>query len=311
MILTVTLNPALDKNFHIADFALRGVYRVENGITTPGGKGINVSRVLAQLGTATRATGILGGYIGKLIEAQLNQEGIVTDFVRIKEESRLSILVMDSERNTHTEIIEPGPHIPKGAYDKLNNKLRTLAPDCDWIVFSGSPPPNAPADIYCRFIETAKTGGAKVLLDARGPWLREGIKAKPDLIKPNWEEFLELVGPCHSTVQAVKAARGIVVRGVGGVIVSMGDKGAVAVYNGQAYFSRSLPAVEVLSPVGGGDTLVAGLVAKLNSGWDFPAALRFGLAVATASTTQLGAGEFDLNLAEQLARKISVDKTPY
>lgn len=311
MILTVTLNPVLDKNYRIDNFALTGVHRVDHGVTRPAGKGINVSRILQRLQVPTQATGILGGYIGKLIEAELNREEVRNDFIWIKAESRLSILVVDSYRKTHTEIIEPGPHIPRGAYDRLSHKLHALAPDSDWVVFSGSPPPDAPATVYCRLIQVAQEAGAKVLLDTRGPWLKEGIKAKPDLIKPNWKEFLELVGPCYSTVQATKAARAIVARGVGGIIVSMGAKGAIAVHGERAYFSRPLPPVEVVSPVGSGDALVAGFLAKLHEGWDFAAALRFGLAVATASTTHFGTGGFDPHLAGQLAKKIAVDKIPY
>ncbi len=311
MILTVTLNPILEKSYQIEQFRPAEVHETAFSVTGPAGGGITVSRILQQLEVPTLATGILGGHMGKFIETGLHKEKIRTDFVWFQGESRLATLVVDGLGKTHTQIIESGPTLPRGAYDRLSGKIRDYAPDSDWVVLAGSPPPDAPATIYARLAKVAQEAGSKVLLDTHGRWLKEGIKAAPDLIKPNWQEFLDLVGPRYSTVQAIKAARAIVARGVGGVIVSMGLNGAIAVQGERAYFSRPLPTVNAISPVGSGSALVAGLLAKLQLEWEFAAALRFGLATATASTTQLGTGCFNPQLAEQLAKQIEVAKTPY
>lgn len=311
MIVTVTLNPMLERNYQIERFSLTGVHEVSHCVTGPAGGGISVSRILRRLEVPTQATGILGGHLGRLIEAGLHKEEIPSDFVWIRAESRLGTLVVGDGGKIHTRIIEQGPRTPRGAFDRLSSKIEALAVKNHWVVLAGTPPPGAPAAIYARLIRSAQEAGAKVLLDTHGTWLREGIKAQPDLITPNWQEFLQLVGPCYSTVQAIKAARALVADGLGGIVVSMGARGALAVQAESAYFSRPLPTVDVISPVGGGSALAAGLTAKLQAGWDFAASLRFALAVAIAGTAHLGTGIFDPQLAAQLAKQIAVDKTPY
>lgn len=311
MILTVTLNPALDKNYVVDNFALTGIHRVQSMSTIPAGKGLNVSRVLRQLGIPTKATGILGGHTGKLIQAKLNEEQVANDFVWIRAESRCSILIVDQTNQVHTEVIEPGPTIPQGALGRLNKKLKELAPQSSWVVFSGSPPPDTSPQVYFHMIKLVQKAGAKVALDTRGPWLKAGIKAQPDLIKPNWDEFQELVGPCYSTVQAFDKARHLVTKGVETVVVSMGSKGALAVHGAEAYAVQNLPPIEVISPVGSGDSLVAGLLATLQRGGEFPEALRDGVAIATSNAAHFGAGIFDFEQVAYLKKEISVEKIPY
>lgn len=310
MILTVTVNPALDKNYIIPGFALTGIHHVQNMSTIPAGKGLNVSRVLKTLEVPTIATGILGGHTGKQIEAGLNGAGVDHDFVWIRAESRSNILIVDEDQAIHTEIKEPGPSIPPGAWGRLKKKICQLVPRCSWVVFAGSPPPDTSPTIYFRLIQEVKALGVQVALDTRGPWLREGIKAGPDLIKPNWNEFQELVGPCYSTVQALKKARELVDQGVGTVVVSMGAKGALAVHGTEMYSAQRLPPISVVSTVGSGDALVAGLLSRLWAGREFAQALPFGLAVAGSSCAQLGAGVFDREHALALENQIRLEKIP-
>lgn len=310
MILTVTVNPALDKNYIVPGFDPTGIHRVQTMSTVPAGKGVNVSRVLQALGVSTMATGFLGGLTGKQIEAGLKGAGVKHDFVRIRAESRLSILLLDADHEVHSEVIEPGPSIPPGAWKRLNKKILELAPKCSWVVFAGSPPPDTSPHIYFKLMEEVKALGIKVALDTRGPWLREGVLAKPDLIKPNWDEFQELVGPCYSTMQALDKARELVKEGLGMVVVSMGAKGALGVQTAGAYLVRQLPPIRLVSPVGSGDSLVAGILAKLQEGKDFPDALRFGLAVASSNAAHFGAGVFDSIQVAQLEAEISVEKIP-
>ena len=309
MILTVTVNPALDKSYIVPGFALTGIHRVQSMSVVPAGKGLNVSRVLKTLGVPTLATGILGGFTGKQIETSLKQFDVKHDFVRIQAESRSNALVIDHDYGIHTEIKEPGPIIPKNAWKRLEKKIMQLAVTCSWVVFAGSPPPDAPATFYLELIQRVPTLGVKVALDTRGPWLNEGIKAGPDLIKPNWEEYQELVGTCYSTVQALEKARLLVEEeGVGTVIISMGAKGALAVDRQHSYLVQQLPPIKVASPVGSGDTLVAGLLAKLRDGSDFTQAFRFGLAAASSNASHFGAGIVDLDQSAALEREIWVEK---
>lgn len=311
MILTVTLNPALDKNYVVENFALSGIHRVESMSTIPAGKGVNVSRVLQQLQIPTKATGILGGHTGKLIQSLLDEEKVANDFVWIRAESRCSILIVDEVKQVHTEVIEPGPTIPQGAIGRLNRKLEQLATQSSWVVFSGSPPPDTTPQIYYNMIKLVKKSGVKVALDTRGPWLKTGIKAQPDLIKPNWDEYQELVGPCYSTMQALEKAKALVDQGIETVVVSMGSKGALAVHGNKSYQISNLPPIEVVSPVGSGDSLVAGLLATLQRGGDFPEAFCNGVAIATSNAAHFGAGVFTFEEVASLQKKISIEKIPF
>ena len=310
MILTVTLNPALDKTYTIPGFALTGIHRVQSMSSVPAGKGLNVSRVLQTLEVPTLATGILGGHTGRQIAAGLKEAGVAHDFVWIRGESRSNALIIDQSQSIHAEIKEPGPKIPQGAWKRLRKKVVHLASQSSWVVFSGSPPPDSSPGVYVQMIKDVQALGVKVALDTRGPWLQEAVKAGPDLVKPNWEEFQELVGPCYSTMQAIGEARRLVNEGVGTVVVSMGAKGALAAHGQQAYLVQQLPPVKVLSAIGSGDTLVAGLLAKLQEGWDFVRAFRFSLAAACSNVSHYGAGVLDPEEAIALEREITVDQAP-
>lgn len=307
MILTVTINPALDKNYVVPGFSLDGIHRVESMSAVPAGKGLNVSRVLKNLGVDTLATGIIGGYTGKQIEEELKRLGVSYDFVSIPGESRTNVLMYDPAQGIHVELKEPGPSIPKNAWKKLGQKIRQLVPSCSWVVFAGSPPPGTAGEIYASLIRDVKSLGVKVALDTRGSWLREGIKAQPDLIKPNWAEFQELVGRCDSTEHGLEKARELALQGIGTVVVSMGAKGALAVHQGNSYLVQRLPSIEAISPIGSGDTLVAGLLSKWQDGFDFAAAFRFALAAATSNAAHFGAGVFDPQEVRRLEQDIIID----
>jgi len=309
MILTVTANPTLDKNYLVPGFTLTGIHRVENMSIVPAGKGLNVSRVLKTLGVPTMATGIVGGHTGKQIESSLRKLGVPHDFVQIRDESRSIALIIDHHQGIHTEVQEPGPTIPLGAWKRLEKKIMQLASGCDWVVFAGSPPPGSPHTLYAELIRSVKSKGVKVALDAKGPWLREGVKAGPNLIKPNWEEFQELVGPCYSTVQALEKAQELVEDGiVGTVVVTMGSKGAMAVDRQQCYLIQELPPIQVASPIGSGDTMMAGLLSKLNASWDFAPAFRFAVAAATSNASHFGAGIIDLEQIATLEQELVVEQ---
>ncbi|MCK9525383.1 MAG: 1-phosphofructokinase family hexose kinase [Limnochordia bacterium] len=311
MILTVTVNPALDKNYLVPGFGLSGIHRAQSMSIVPAGKGINVARVLKTLGVKTLATGIVGGYTGRQIEAGLKGLDVPYDFVRIRAESRANALIYDPQRKVHTELKEPGPDVPTDAWKRLEAKIMHLAPACSWVVFAGSPPPSTPAQVYAPLIRGVKALGVKVALDTRGPWLQEGVKAQPDLIKPNWEEFQELVGRCQSTMEGLSKARDLVNQGLATIVVSMGGQGAMAVHQGQSYLAEQLPPIEVMSPIGSGDTLVAGLLSQWVAGREFAGAFRFGLAAATSNAAHFGAGEFDPLQTEALDKAITINRIEF
>lgn len=305
MIVTVTLNPALDKTYSVADFALAGVFRVSKVQHLPSGKGLNVSRVLHTLGVPTMASGFLGGFTGKHIAQELDRLGIKHDFVWSNCESRQCIIVLNEEKGIHTELLEPGPFLAEEMFSHLEAKLDALAATTKWVSFSGSPPAGTPDDIFYHLIKQVKARGIKTVLDARGPWLQEGIKAGPEIIKPNWDEFQALGGPFSTTTAALWRAQEIVAGGVGLVLLSKGHEGAYAVSPAKVYFAQ-IPAVKIVSAVGSGDALVAGFLAGLEENWSVATCLKFANAVAISNACNVGAGVIDLEQVRKLGSLITI-----
>ena len=194
MIYTVTLNPALDKTVEIPNLALDTVNRITKMRTDPGGKGINVSKVIAKLGGTSKAIGILAGNSGKAIQDALDSEGLAHNFRFVPGETRTNLKVIDPENHTNTDINEPGievdaPELTALLYDLLKELKRG-----DIVVLAGSLPKGAPKDTYYTWVESCKKAGAKVFLDADGELLAEGLKAAPYLVKPNNDELSRMMG---------------------------------------------------------------------------------------------------------------------
>ncbi len=259
--------------------------------TVAGGKGINVARVLKELGHKDiLATGFVGGANGDLILRGLDAEGIPHSFVRTKDESRLCIAIVDPEKGTQTEVNENGPEVTQEELDALTKVLEQYLDKTEYLILSGSIPPGAPSDFYAEIITKAKSIGVKTILDTSGNALNRGAAAGPFMVKPNERELSALKGRELLTVEEIlSAAKSLLSAKTEMVVVSMGRSGAL-VTNGIESWQAVPPEIEFVSAVGSGDSLVAGFLDSLLKGGTISDALKRGTAAGAANAATYGAG---------------------
>lgn len=313
MILTVTLNPALDRTMTVPNFQAGFRHRATDTVILPGGKGINVARAVKALGRPVIATGFVGGRKGDQIVADLNGEGILCDFVRVAGESRISTAVVDPANGTITEINEQGPEIQPEELEFLGEKLDYLARAVEVVVFAGSVPPGLGDDCYARLIQKARGHGAKVFFYTYADPLRHGIKARPDFVFPKLVEAEKVIGYEFNTVEdRILAARRMREMGAGSVVITyrFGCVAELAYGAKSRVFVGTMPKVDVVSPLGWGDALVGGYAVRLLEGDSPEECLRFGLGCAAANLIRYGAGVFLPADAERLARKVELQEVP-
>ena len=299
MIITVTLNPALDKTVEIPDFSLDAVNRITAMRTDPGGKGLNVSKVIAKLGGTSTAVGVLGGTTGRRIADAMDALGIACQFTFVEGETRTNLKVIDPARHTNTDLNEPGLTVDQETLDHMRDALVAAIRPGDIVVLSGSLPKGAPADTYGSWTAACRTAGARVFLDADGEPLAHGLAAKPYLAKPNNHELSRLTGRALETADdLLAAARTLIADGVERVVVSMGGDGALFVSANRAYRAEGLR-VPVGSTVGAGDSMVAALAYAAEQGMADADTVR--LAVATSAANVMCSGS-------QAAERSAVDE---
>lgn len=286
MIVTVTLNPSLDRTLAVASLDRGEVIRADSTLEDPGGKGVNVTRFLTAHGTDSVAVLPVGGSIGRGLVGGLVEAGIPHRAVPIAGATRSNITVVEPDGTT-TKLNEPGPQLSAEELDELVRVVAGLVTPDGWVVVAGSLPADLDTAIIDRLAEVARAAGARFALDASGNALADGLATGPDLIKPNGEELGEVLGRTLDTLDDVLAgcdeARG---RGAHAVICSLGADGAVLV-DEQGRWHATGPRVPVLSTVGAGDSLLAGY---LHAGGAGPEALRAGIAWATAAVQTPGTG---------------------
>jgi 6-phosphofructokinase 2 len=288
MIATVTLNPSLDKTVMVDGLVLDEANRWTGFRRDPGGKGINVSRVVHELGGETIAYGFIGGFDGEIIKQLLQQQGVPFDFTPIKGEIRSNFIISDLRTNRQTRIDAPGPFISREELDELVVKVRSIKPKPDFLVLAGSVPPGIPDDIYRQLLEDAKSRGIKTVLDSDDKWLREGIKAKPNVIKPNVHEAEELLGvKLRNEAAIVRAVKALIKQGIEIAAISRG-RDAFIISDGSNVLKLIPPQVEVSSTVGTGDSAIAGLVMKLSQGASLEEAACLAVAAGTATALTTG-----------------------
>lgn len=289
MIATVTLNPAWDKTIYVDTLLCHDANRIVKTEQDAGGKGINASRVLKELGSETVALGFLGGHTGSFIEHVLQNEGVPTDFVRIAGHTRTNICIQSEDGSPPTMLNEPGPPASKDAVRKLKEKVKEVAAKSYAVIFGGSIVPGVEKDIYHELIHVVDSEGALAILDADGAPLIEGCAATPYMIKPNIDEAGRLVGTKLQTeAEVVAAARKLCDRGVRLVVISMGKNGAIAATADECW--RALPPkVEVVSTIGSGDSMVAGILHILAKDGPLEQALQLGSAAGAATAMTNGA----------------------
>lgn len=279
MIYTVTLNPSIDFIVEVDDFKTGHLNRIDRESKFPGGKGINVSRVLNTIGVPSKALGFLGGFTGGFIQNTLESEGIHTEFVKVEGDSRINIKLKTGEE---TEINGQGPTLTEKNIQDLFNKLEALQ-EGDILILSGSIPPSLPKTFYSDLTREYSKRGVKVVVDAGGQILAEVLQDKPFLVKPNHHELSDLFGVTINTVEEViPYGKKVVDMGAENVIVSMAGDGALLFTNGEVY-SATVPKGQVVNSVGAGDSLVAGFIGTYSKEQDFIKA--FQVAVATGSAT--------------------------
>lgn len=288
MIVTVTLNPAIDQTLVLPRFVAGDTLRVKSSRFDPGGKGINVSRVIKELGGESLAMGFAPGGLGRFIEQTLEAQGVACDFVHTKGETRTNITILDESRHMHTILSEPGPRTDPKYVAELKTRLDKRLQAGDWLVIAGSIPPPLDAAVYTDLIEEAEAMGVHTVLDADGEALAAGAAASPEVLKGNRRELERLLGRhLDDEASTLDAAREVQNRGVRHVVVTRGREGAVAVDRERSYRGIA-PRVRAVSAVGSGDAFLAGVVLTLSRGGSMEEALCLGIAAGTASVLNPG-----------------------
>ena len=296
MIVTVTLNAAIDRTLTVPNMQLGHRHRASQGMTLAGGKGINVARALKRLDVPVVATGLAGGRTGTRIVEELTTEAILNDFVRIVDESRTSTAVVDPTTGTYTEINEWGPHVSDDELAMLVQKLRYLSRGADAVVFSGSLPRGVEDSFYGEVIRELNRRGVQTVLDSEGMPLRLGAEAEPFLVTPNVVEAEGLVGQEFTEEEDfAMALDAIAEMGPRNVLITR-DDGCVALLREERSvrrFHAQAPRLEPVSAVGTGDVLLAGFLAARLDRRTPEEALRTAVAAGAAATLEVGAGRFD------------------
>jgi 1-phosphofructokinase family hexose kinase len=317
MILTVTLNTAIDKTLAVPNFRLGRRHRTVDQTTMPGGKGVNVARVLKTLGAPVIATGLAGGATGTRIVDQLTQFSVLSDFVRIREESRTNTAVIDPTTGEQTEINERGPKVTAQEVELFVDKLLYLAKGASMCVFAGSLPRDVDSDIYAGLIRELRRLGVTSIVDTDGDPMRRAVRAEPDVISPNVLEAEELVGHEFSDDpdEWAIATREMCELGAREAIMTMGEGcfARMRPEDGESepalYRVRlASPALEPRATIGSGDAFLAGFVAARYSGRSAADCLAYGVACGAESTQHLGAGLIDPERVTRLLAETEVQR---
>jgi 1-phosphofructokinase family hexose kinase len=310
MIITVTLNAAIDKTLAVPNFRLGRRHRAVEQTAMAGGKGVNVARALRALGQPVIATGIAGGPTGTRIVEHLTDEGILNDFVRIREESRTSTAVVDPTSGEQTEINEHGPNVSGQELELFVDKLLYLAKGAAVCVFAGSLPRGVDGGLYGRLIEDMRRLGVTTVLDSEGEPLLVATRRGPDVVSPNEIEAEGLVGHEFSDEDDRRRALGEMVDlGAHEGIMTLAD-GCLAVLGEPAertLYRATLDPLEPVSSVGSGDAFLAGFVAARYGGRNHEDCLRFAVACGAESTQHFGAGRLEQREVERLLPEVQVE----
>lgn len=308
MILTVTLNAAIDKRYVVEGFKEGEVNRVKECAYTPGGKGLNVSKPAAIAGARVVATGFVGGHAGSYIEESLKEFQIQSAFYHMKEESRSCINIWDEEKGVQTEFLEPGFTVTEADFQGFLNQFQSLVQKADVVAMSGSVPGGLDGTAYQRLVRVVKEAGKKVILDTSGTLLEMGIEACPSMIKPNIDEIRMLTGKsCDNQEDIIAAAREIHQSGVDVVAVSLGAKGSLVVC-AEGVFKAAVPRVDAVNTVGCGDSMIAGFALGFAEGLSVEDTLRKASAISAAAALREETGFFVTEDMERICPQVMIEK---
>ncbi len=310
MILTVTMNPAIDTAYHLDKLAIDDVNRV-TPIKTAGGKGLNVSRVLCQLGNDVLATGLLGGHMGAYMGSLMDRDGIPHDFTPIAGETRICINLL--HEGNQTELLESGPAVAEDELEAFFVKFGELVPRSNCVTISGSLPKGVPADFYARMVAVAAEAGVPVLLDTSGASLDAALDAevKPTLLKPNLTEINDLLGTSYTPEQAPELAAALKAdprfADIEWVVVSMGAAGSFA-FHGDAIYRAVTPPIAAVNATGSGDSTIAGFAHAIAAGADDITLLKTGNTCGKLNAMDPQTGHLVMERWDEVYNSVEVTK---
>lgn len=308
MIVTVTLNASIDKAYYLNSPVIDGtVHRVSVVDNSAGGKGLNASRAIATLNYPVCATGFVGGNNGRYLVELAHKDGITSDFIYTNQETRSCINILEPNGQS-TEFLEPGQPVLTKDFLAFKAKLAELAKNAEVVTFNGSIPKGISTANYKELIEETMAAGIPCIVDASGSLLTSCIDVLPTMIKPNTDEIGQLLGRKVSTEnEIIKAAQELYKRGIKIVVISLGAQGALMVSD-EGTFRATPPKIEVINPVGAGDTLVGSFAVALAQKKPTSECLVFALSCATASCLSAGTGRFDQGVAAKIQKQVSIKK---
>ena len=305
MILTVSCNPAIDKTYNTSNVMIGQINRMRDLVSIPGGKAVNVTKVLRQFDAHVTATGFVGGYTGDFIEEELRNMGVNTSFTTIRGLTRSNMNIIGDDGYV-TEILEPGPKILSFEREDFMDRFRELVKISEYVVLSGSLTEGLPEDFYAKLIKICNDHGAKAFLDASGEPLKRGIEAVPYCIKPNRRELEYAVGKKLSTeAEIIQAAYEYIKAGVVKVVVSMGDKGLLQITKTKV-IKAVPPRIKKVNTVGCGDCVVAAMILGMIQGLNDEDTMKFAAGVSAANATTLESGMIPQDTMEKLIQDVVI-----
>ncbi len=308
MILTVTLNAAVDRTVGVPNFRLGHRHRAVESRTVAGGKGVNVARALKLLGRPVIVTGLAGGSTGSRIIEQLTEASILNDFTRIQGESRTNLAMVDPTSGQQTEINERGPEVRPEEVERFLEKLLYLAQGASLCVLAGSVPPGVDTAVYARLIGELQRMGVPTVLDTDGDPMRLGLRAEPAVVAPNVDEAEEAVGhEFNDADDQVLGLAGLLEMGAREAVITR-EAGCVAIVEdgGRHRFEVEIESLEPVSSVGSGDCFLAGYVAARYEGGTPRDCLAYGVACGAESTQHFGAGNLNPHEVDRLLPRVQV-----
>jgi 1-phosphofructokinase family hexose kinase len=309
MIVTVTLNPSLDRTLSVPQLQPGTIHRAQLLRQDWGGKGINVSRALRALDIPSQLVGFFGGSTGQALQSGLLAAGFDVHFIDVGGETRQNLTLLDEASGQCTKINEPGPPIGPQHVAALQALVEQMARPGDLWAFCGSLPPGAPSDLYAQLIRAVQGRGGRAFLDSSGPAFRAGLAARPFAVKPNSEEAAEFLQyPLRDDADHCVAARRLQAEGITLVALSRGAQGLVLALGGDVVIAKP-PPVGVRSPIGAGDAALAGLLWAVSDGCNAVETARRAAACGTAAAMQEGTAVGDRDLITKLLSQVDVATT--
>ena len=308
MILTVTLNAAIDKRYVVENYQVGEVNRVKECAYVAGGKGLNVSKTAAIAGAEVLATGFVGGHAGAYITEAVEKQGVATDFIQVKGESRSCINIYDTVNKTQTEFLEPGVVVSEEEQRAFYLKFDQLLAKCDVVAMSGSVPKGIGTDMYPKLVAMAKAAGKKIIVDTSGALLEEAVKAKPNMVKPNIDEIRLLTGKqILGREELIEAGIELQKSGIERVVISLGADGSL-MFVEEGVYQAVVPKIDAVNTVGCGDCMTAGFAISFEQGMTPEEALRFASATSAASAMREETGYFETEDMKALFDQIEIKK---